>query len=382
MEDAGLKPGDLGTQKGLMSLPPLTRRDVQAAGNDLFCTQVPQLHGPVRENTTSGSTGEPVRVRKTEVTQLFWMANTLREHAWQERDVTGRLQAIMADVPGTILDDWSAPVNLLYKSGPLRITPITLSIEEQLNEVLDFKPDVLMTYPNNLSGLIDECEKRGLEAPPLKHLWCISESVPQALRKRAKAFFGVPIEDNYSSTEMGIMALQCKKSGHYHVMSESLLVEVLDDNGQHCKPGETGRVVVTDLHNFATPLIRYEIADYAEVAKPCACGRGLATLSAIHGRSRNLMTFPDGSRSWPVFTHIEFREVAPVSQFQIIQHDVRTLEVKLVATRAVTQEEEKELVRRMHKTFSHPFDIRFTYLEGRIEGRRGKFEEFISLVSA
>ena len=57
-------------------------------------------------------------------------------------------------------------------------------------------------------------------------------------------------------------------------MAENLIVEIVDDKGAPCASGEIGRVIVTDLHNFATPLMRYDIGDYAEVAAPCLCGGG------------------------------------------------------------------------------------------------------------
>jgi len=127
----------------------------------------------------------------------------------------------------------------------------------------------------------------------------------------------------------GIIALQCPVSGLYHAQSESLLVEVLNDEGQPCKPGEVGRIVITDLHNFATPLIRYEIRDYAEVGPPCPCGRGLQTFSRIMGRRRNMVVFPNGERHWPLVGAYRFREVADIKQYQVIQHALDDIEVML-----------------------------------------------------
>ena len=65
-----------------------------------------------------------------------------------------------------------------------------------------------------------------------------------------------------------------------------MILEILDEAGRPCGPGETGRVVLTDLHNFATPLIRYEIGDYAEAAGPCPCGRGLPVATRLRGQRR------------------------------------------------------------------------------------------------
>ena len=77
----------------------------------------------------------------------------------------------------------------------------------------------------------------------------------------------------YSSQEVGYIALQCPENESYHIQAENVLVEILDDDGLPCEPGEVGRVVVTALHNLATPLLRYDIGDYAEVGSPCSCGR-------------------------------------------------------------------------------------------------------------
>jgi phenylacetate-coenzyme A ligase PaaK-like adenylate-forming protein len=71
------------------------------------------------------------------------------------------------------------------------------------------------------------------------------------------------------------------------VQSESVLLEIVDDAGRACAPGRAGRVVVTSLHNFATPLIRYELGDLAEFGAPCACGRSLPVISRVLGRSRS-----------------------------------------------------------------------------------------------
>src|SRR5204863_5872343 len=86
LQDAGLAPEALANVAMLRELPPLTRQALQAAGRAFFADRVPEGHGPVGETVTSGSTGEPVTVRKTQVTRLFWAACTIRDHLWHDRD--------------------------------------------------------------------------------------------------------------------------------------------------------------------------------------------------------------------------------------------------------------------------------------------------------
>jgi phenylacetate-CoA ligase len=78
------------------------------------------------------------------------------------------------------------------------------------------------------------------------------------------------------------MALQCPDHPHYHVLAENCLLELLDAAG---RPARAGRVVVTPLHNFATPLLRYDLGDEAEFGPPCACGRALPVLTRISRRT-------------------------------------------------------------------------------------------------
>jgi phenylacetate-CoA ligase len=229
-----------------------------------------------------------------------------------------------------------------------------------------------------LSALIDEFERLGVRPERLLEARVFGETVSDELRQQCRERLGVPLTDVYSSQEVGPIAAMCPESGLYHVHAESLIVEVLDEAGQPCKPGETGRVVITDLHNFATPLLRYEIRDYAEVGPQCPCGRGLPTLRRIVGRERNLMRLPSGKRSWGFFGSRRFRDVADVKQFQVVQHSLQDVEVRLVVANALTSSQEEHLRKIVRETMGHPFDVRFTLYPDEIpRSAGGKYEEFL-----
>ena len=140
----------------------------------------------------------------------------------------------------------------------------------------------------------------------------------------------------YSTQEVGYITLQCPKSEHHHVQAEGVFIEILDDNGSPCRPGEMGKVIATPLHNLAMPLIRYDVGDYAEFGEPCPCGRGLPVLRRIMGRSRNLLRLPSGERIFPYFHDGLFREIAPVRQFQVVQIHPQRFDVRLVTERPLT----------------------------------------------
>jgi phenylacetate-CoA ligase len=390
MQTAGLTVADLLNPAGFAALPLLKRADVQTDAARLLSAQVPAAHLPLSDASSSGSTGEPVTVKRSAVNHLFWMAFTLREHLWQQRDFSGRLAAIRARLtPDAAVQhsDWGVPVKLLFDSGPGHALPINRSVREQLDWLIAVDPHYLITYPSNLAALLDaiergdEIKKHNIVLPALRQIRTVGETLPQILHARTKNLLNVGIADTYSSQEMGIIAIQCPSSGLYHIMAEGYIVEVLNADDKPCAAGEIGRLVISDLHNFAMPILRYDTTDYAEVAPPCSCGRALPTLRRIVGRERNMVSI-NGTRRWPLYGFDHFLEIVPtIRQYQLIQHSANTIEVKLFCTTPPDSLQQQKLQQLICETLGHPFNIQFTLLEKRMPvGASGKFEEFMCLV--
>ena len=383
---ARLKASGVGTLNNLERLrhvEPLSRRDAQALGDRFFSGQVPPRHLPLGTAKTSGATGEPVTVRKTAINRLFWSAFTIRDHLWHARQFSHRMSSIRANVSKYVdAKDWGAPVRNLYKSGEAQGIPITTDIREQLRLLRKFRPELLIIYPNNLDAFATIWEDEGFDLKSLCHIKTIGETVRAELRTRVKKITGLGIEDNYSSQEAGTIAIQCPASGLYHIMSEALIVEVLNQRGESCAEGEIGRVMVSDLHNLATPLIRYDIGDYAEIGPVCSCGRGLPTLKRIWGRERNLVRLPDGSRNWPLVGFHSFDTVAPVRQYQLIQTALDEIEFKVVTDQEITRDQVEGLIRIVQKALNYPFKITVVQSRERLPtGPNGKFEEFVCRIA-
>jgi len=382
---AGWRDGTPLTPSALRALPLLTRRDIQSAGAALRSNAIPPQFGATHENRTSGSSGEPVLVLRTALDALMWQANTLRDHEWHGRDQSLKLAAIRALAPGvaepplgSTASGWGAASEAVRVTGPAALLSLNADVAVQAAWIESHAPGYLLTYPSNLAALLEHFERTGVRLPGLQAVLTVAESVAPALRERCLEVLGVGIEDVYSSQELGYIALQCPVSGQYHVMAESVLVEVLDAAGNPCAPGETGRLVISSLHNFAMPLIRYELRDHATVGEPCACGRTLPTLKRIAGRERNMVRLPGGGLRWPNIGLLPYRDVAPVRRFQMIQHSLEEVEVRLVADRALNAAEESQLALMITDVLGHPFRIRFSRFEKEFpRSANGKFEEFV-----
>jgi phenylacetate-CoA ligase len=252
----------------------------------------------------------------------------------------------------------------------------------------DHRPSYLLTYPSNLLALARYFADRGETIPGLIEARTLGEVVDDALRPACREAWGVPLVDMYSTQEAGYIALQCPDNEHYHVQSENLVVEVLNDDGEPCLSGERGRVVVSTLHNFATPLLRYDVGDFAEVGGPCSCGRGLPVITRVLGRQRNVFIRPDGERIWPslgdaaTFRRAVGDDFPPVRQFQIIQRTLDSVELKVAMDRRLQSHEQERLHAHLQESLGARFGLTVTYVDEIPRSAGGKFEDFRSEVRA
>jgi phenylacetate-CoA ligase len=374
----GYNPGKEITQEEFSSLPILHRSQVQSLWEALHSRQVPKSHGAVYELQTSGSTGKPVKALGTDLTRLFWSVMTLRDHLWHKRDFSGKLAAIRTKVPDVVRQGWGLPADSVFKTGVLATLNIKADLQTQMTWLQEHKPDYLLSLASNIKGLAELSLETGIKLPELREIRTFGEVVSPELRRLCCDAWGVKVADMYSAEEIGYMALQCPEHEHYHVQSESVLLEVLDENNRACGPGEIGRVVITPLHNFAMPLIRYEILDYAEMGELCSCGRGLPVIRRVMGRQRHLITFPDGRRHWPSYPPETWAYVAPIRQYQLIQKALDHIHVKLVMDRQLTNDEEKQIVPLLQKGLGYPFRMTFECLDRIERNQNFKYEDFIS----
>lgn len=369
------------------AIPVLPRSHIQSFPDTLASHKQLKQHGPVSEIQTSGSTGKPIKVKRTELNNIFWQAFTLREHLWHGRDFNGKLAIIRATKnnagrppQGNQMQGWGPSTDAIFPTGPSAILSISASLDDQATWLVELNPDYLLTYTSNAKALAQYFLDHGLELPNLREVRTISETIDDEIRSLINRAWQASATDTYSANEVGYIALQCPDHEHYHVQSENLLLEILDENGDECKPGEIGRVVITDLHNYAMPMIRYEIDDYAEAGEPCHCGRGLPVIKRILGRSRNMVALPDGTRFWPRFSYTTLWAIAPVQQIQLIQHDLETVEIKLVCPEKLTAAQELQFTAFIQESIGYPFHISISYVDRIARSKGGKYEDFISTV--
>ena len=282
---SGWAPGESITRNSFRQLPLLKRSEVNRAGEKLYANYVPDKHGGIKKISTSGSTGNPVTILTTGLCKVTFDAIKLRGHQWHKRDFSKSLATIRhlpvdkAVAPkGNRYRNWGGSVSRLYSSGRGYLLNIRSTITEQLDWLHKINPHYLLTFPSAAEGMANLSLRRNYQISNLCEIMTIGETLSPSTRITVDKAWGVPITDCYTSQEIGYIALQAPGHDYYLIQSEVVIVEILNINDEPCKQGEIGRVVVTPLHNFATPLIRYELDDYAEAGGQSDCGRGLPIL--------------------------------------------------------------------------------------------------------
>ncbi|MCC6898507.1 MAG: phenylacetate--CoA ligase family protein [Polyangiaceae bacterium] len=363
----------------LRALPKLRRESVRASPSRLMSRAAPPGHRVVREAHTSGSSGKHVSVQVDAVTATMGEALLLRDVAWHQRDVTAKAAGIRA------VDGAAAPRGRREprwaptpESGPALLLDVHTPVREQLAWLARETPAYLATYASNAAALIDECERTGTRLSGLRQLSTFGETFEPDLRQRCRSVLGVPLVDAYSSAELGYLALQCPEHTHYHVQSEHVLLEVLRDDGSACGIGESGRVVVTALHAFAMPLIRYELEDFATLGEACPCGRGLPVIASIQGRVRHMLRLPNGDRLWPRFGSPLIGRQFPLRQFRMVQTGVTTLDLEMVLDRPLTPAEQRQLRELVLGVVRFPMSLSLVPVDAISRPPGGKYEDFVS----
>ena len=314
-------------------VPTLSRAEIMANAEAMRALAVPRHVARESEGRTSGTTGPSLRFQQSEiavVTTLCQFERMLEAHSIDRFAHHARIRLEprgTADYPDGAEDSgW----NLSHPDARQSKLNIHTSISEQAEWLERRAPQYLTTYQSTAAALARHLESGGRKLT-LGGLITSGETVDPSTREDVNRVFGCKIIDRYATTEMGNVAFQCPVGGDYHVCSETILLELLNSDGSDAAEGSRGRVVLTSFYNFAMPIVRYDIGDFAIAAHgSCTCGRTLPRLASILGRQRNVFTFADGSQYSPYNWRAIFSEYVHAKQIQLVQTSIDRIELRYI----------------------------------------------------
>lgn len=313
-------------------LPVWTRQDQRALFSSL---QEPPVPGAF-VHATGGSTGEPTRFYVTRESYEWRNAVSDRGYSWAGAE-EGRKSYYV----------WGAPVKPLSHLNKFKVAiHHAIQRREYFNsfifnderkmaccrEISRFCPSSLVGYAGNLVDLaLFVRSHSGVLTWKARSLVIGAEGLQPGQRELLQETLADEVFMSYGSREFMLIGMECSQHKGYHVTSDNLFVEVVDEQGQPMAPGQTGRILVTDLHNDANPFIRYEIGDLGVWAtEPCACGLPFPLLARVEGRIQEYLVTADGSRLTALFIPHLMKEFVWVLGYQIEQEKPGVVRVNVL----------------------------------------------------
>jgi phenylacetate-CoA ligase len=329
---AGLdRPEPCETLEDLRRLPTMTKQDARANVERMRWSGVPG--GAFRYNT-GGSSGEPLVFYFGRWRQASDAAGRMRGRRWWGVEI-GEREVYL----------WGAPVEL-DKTDRIRTVRDRLlnqlvlnafemspaNMDAYLESLQAFRPKCVYGYASSIALLAAHAKARGvkLKLAELRVVCATGEPLYPHQRELIGEVFGVPVANEFGSRDIGFTAHETP-SGQMLLMSESIVLEVLDADGQPVGPSELGEAVMTGLCSEAQPFIRYRTGDMVRMARDgCREGRGLHVIEEICGRSTDFVVRSDGTIMHALAVIYVLRAVEGIAQFKFIQHSLRDFEVLVV----------------------------------------------------
>jgi phenylacetate-CoA ligase len=206
-------------------------------------------------------------------------------------------------------------------------------MREFAQEFIDYRPTMIKCFPNSLNIFADFVRREGIRLPPVKTISCTGENLYPHQKQLFRETFGGEVFEKYATKECGVIASECGEHSGMHVFAEGVFVEILDEYGKPVHPGQSGRVIVTDLFNYGFPMIRYEIGDRAVARdnRRCGCGDPLPMIDRLIGRDRDILVDGDGNPK-PGYLFVDAISKLNLvdAQFQVVQLENSDLLIKVV----------------------------------------------------
>ena len=336
-DEIGLKPEDIRTIADLQKLPIINKKVVT---ENLHLGIMSNNHDKekILKVTTSGSTGEPFTVyAEKKQLEMRWAA-TLRSTEWTGYRFGDRQVRLWHKHLGMKKIEIMKEMIEAFFSKRKFIPAYEISennIKNFLGEIMKFKPVLLDGYAESYNIIAQHLRHFEYEGHRPKGIMSSAQTLPAESRKRIEDAFGCKVFDKYGAREFaGGIAYQCPEQNGYHNVAECGIIEIVDNEGRQVQPGETGKVVVTELNNYALPLIRYKLGDFAVAMDPnvaCKCGRGLPLVGNIDGRIQATILgtkkqMVPGSFFARLFANYDFA----IRQFQVVQIELGKITMLIV----------------------------------------------------
>lgn len=325
------------------SLPILRKQDIQENFDSIVSSAFPRRS--LTPGRTGGSTGAPTYFFHDSRALDYIRAATLRNLSWAGYQVGQKV----VKVSGSHFDHSLAKkASVRFATTLLRqrwLPAIELNdaaIDEQLRRLRKWQPDYFWGYASAVHAIALRLLERG-HVFPVRAVITSSDNLTEAMRQAISRAFECEVFNAYGTREMSIGS-ECEQHRGLHLNSDVVHLEVVDEAGRPAAPGQTGRILVTDLVNYAFPFLRYEIGDRGTLSPDtCTCGRPFPLLASLDGRSDDFVIKADGTKiAAPAFT-VLMSDFRSLKDYRIHQHRDQSVDVWLVRDTSWSENDDRHL---------------------------------------
>jgi phenylacetate-CoA ligase len=369
-DSLGIKPGDIRSVDDLSKLPLTTRQDVRQNFPEKIVAKGTDLASCYKKKT-SGTTSIPVELvfnRDDEAFRLALFYRALSECGYR---VTDKLLTVYH------VDDEKKRrfqgLGLLRQKNIYPTTPI----ENYLETVRNYRPDVIYSYVTVLHMLAQKIRRERVNEVRPRLVFTHAEELDSRARSTIEDVFQTEVFNTYGSTEFIRLGWECTCHAGYHLDADAFIIEFLKD-GENVSPGESGQIVVTALHSYAMPLIRYPVGDFGVPSDEiCPCGRGLPIMKSVDGRMDDILTSPTGQSVSPMSLIGVMEDEIDLYDFRMVQEASDVLRVEVSEEESVSEGESARIIDRIHRLYNGEMKAYIAKVDHIPLEKSGKLKRFV-----
>ena len=152
------------------------------------------------------------------------------------------------------------------------------------------KTTVLMTTPSIALITGQELIENGIDISEnhIDKIITTGENVPESVRLKIEEMWDAKLISMFASSE-AVLGIECMMHDGFHVLDNTIIIEIIDECGHPVKEGGIGELVITPLNRKVMPLIRYKMGDMVQLISNCECGCGYPKFRFICRKNNNFV---------------------------------------------------------------------------------------------
>ncbi|MCC1483498.1 phenylacetate--CoA ligase family protein [Winogradskyella immobilis] len=365
------------------TVPVLTKRHLQQPLSERLSKGFNE-HS-VYVNKTSGSSGDPFVFAKDKWSHALTWAEIMHRFSWYSIDFNSSKQARFYGIPLDKKGYYKERIKDFF-ANRYRFSIFDLSesaFENCINKFSNTSFDYINGYTSPIVQFAKYLKEKDIVlkdiCPSLKVCMVTSEMLFEDDKKLLETQFGIPIVNEYGASELDLIAFENPK-GEWQLNSETLFVEILDDENNPLNYGNEGRVVITSLYNKAHPFIRYDIGDIGILSKKSTLKKPI--LEKLVGRTNDIVILPSGKKAagltFYYITKSIIEDDGNVKEFIIEQLTLDHFKVIYVSKDSLSKDKKEIITKAMETYLEKGISISFEKQQQLMRSKSGKLKQFIS----